>query len=34
MKFAVAEKIKILKVSSCRTGEGFIFIITARESVK
>jgi hypothetical protein len=33
MKVAVAEKIKILKVSSCRTDEGFIFTITARDSV-
>jgi len=34
MKFAVAEKIKTLILSSCRTNEGFIFTISARDSVK
>lgn len=33
MKFAVAEKIKTLKVSSRRTDDGFVFTIGARDSV-
>jgi hypothetical protein len=33
MKFAVAKKIKTLKVSSSRADEGFIFTVTGRDSV-